>query len=926
MASDSEQKLSRIEQWRKKKAEEKKTKNRAYYEGNQKQLIRKNSEYRESRKSSSQRKSKRHNVKQMSKNKARSQRAKETLKKEEKRKALQRERAKRYRENVKTSTEYPQNSSSEEPKTFPSRMAKKRALDKAKKAMPSTPSKKANILLEMSSSPRTRSILVKKGKIRTPEEENEIEALKAVAQDLNEGLSSIKIKKTNSGRAAYTAAKSLAFGEVVKKKRSQKTLSKIFSLDRRSISKSIEKRIKILKGEESCWLAKKRQTRRDALSDETKKLVYDFWTQSVSRPTGNKNEVLRKRVRPKESIEHPKHVLEVTQTEAFQKFQKEHPNVKIKQRKFESLKPFFVKGAKERDRQTCMCRQHVEVQMVFKDCMKVRSHIVEKEGVDTTIYSSLAEIISVTLCPVEAEKELHNLACLKRECTECGVNLFSLLPQEQSSEGKVKWKRYDYLPTGKFGADGKEIKKISLVSKETAPKELFAYLYTLLESFPYHSFLAKWERQQCDQLIMHLPLGHSICIHDYSESYACRYQDEIQSQYFNMDKVSIHVTVLYRHASLRYNGLTSTEEKPEVVKEYIFGVSDDVTQDHDSVLHMQKLISAYLKDEVKINITKMHEFTDGCAGQYKSRHCFGDLSCSLQHLGYVAQRNFFATSHAKGEQDAAGSHVKQKATSEVLRRNATISNAEDLCTFLRANFSEPSSSSFSSRKNAVDLKRKVFFYIPASGTQSIPRNRPDGNFRTIKGIRQLHSVRACSEQLKIYVRERACYCFSCLEEQYDECENQQWVEPWREIHLQREPSAAQTRSVDDAGDIEHSVQLAELAVNGSVVAIAADEDLQYDYYLLKVVSDGVVRLESDFEDDYGSIFSCGQSVLLGHFFLRENLIDFTFKLEGVKRAAVLSGTVRHICRDLVLKSKETKRRKAIYKLPITEHEEIIASL
>ena len=100
----------------------------------------------------------------------------------------------------------------------------------------------------------------------------------------------------------------------------------------------------------------------------------------------------------------------------------------------------------------------------------------------------------------------------------------------------------------------------------------------------------------------------------------------------------------------------------------------------------------------------MHEFTNGCAGQYKSRHCFGDLSCSLKKLGYVVHRSFFATSHAKGEQDAAGSHVKQKATSEVLRCNAIIGNAEDLCAFLRANFSEhSSSSSFSSRKNSVNL-------------------------------------------------------------------------------------------------------------------------------------------------------------------------------------------------------------------------------
>ena len=83
-------------------------------------------------------------------------------------------------------------------------------------------------------------------------------------------------------------------------------------------------------------------------------------------------------------------------------------------------------------------------------------------------------------------------------------------------------------------------------------------------------------------------------------------------------------------------------------------------QDHDSVLHIQELISKHLQDS-KCVIKNMHEFADGCAGQCKSRHYLGDLSYSLATLGYIVQRNFFATSHAKGEQDAAASHVQCKA-------------------------------------------------------------------------------------------------------------------------------------------------------------------------------------------------------------------------------------------------------------------------
>ena len=146
---------------------------------------------------------------------------------------------------------------------------------------------------------------------------------------------------------------------------------------------------------------------------------------------------------------------------------------------------------------------------------------------------------------------------------------------------------------------------------------------------------------------------------------------------------------MYRHAVESVDGRESTEDEPVIIKEHIFIISDDVTQDYDSVHKAQELIDKYLKDEIKEPVVKVNKFTHGCAAQYKSRHCVGDLSCCLADFGYQINRNNFETSHAKGEQDAAGSNVKQKVSQAVLRKTAVIRNGKDMQDFLNSSFTSP---------------------------------------------------------------------------------------------------------------------------------------------------------------------------------------------------------------------------------------------
>ena len=143
----------------------------------------------------------------------------------------------------------------------------------------------------------------------------------------------------------------------------------------------------------------------------------------TSRPTVNKKDLIRKCVGVKTWVEHPKHMLENTHTEGHVEFASMHPEIKISQRNFENLKPYFIRGASERDRQTCMCLQHVALEIVFKDCMKFRKRVIdeirEANQAVTEVYTLVGNIIEQTLCPKPEDQDYHKLKCLKRECKDC---------------------------------------------------------------------------------------------------------------------------------------------------------------------------------------------------------------------------------------------------------------------------------------------------------------------------------------------------------------------------------------------------------------------------------------------------------------------------------------------------------------------------
>jgi hypothetical protein len=224
------------------------------------------------------------------------------------------------------------------------------------------------------------------------------------------------------------------------------------------------------------------------------------------------------------------------------------------------------------------------------------------------------------------------------------VSKFYTDPDETSVNSDsldVNWKCFEYIKT-KTGLK----KKLMLVQKISKPGEIISYFLKLLDKFPSHT--------QLKSLVKHLPLKHCITVHDFPENFKCKEQTEIQSDYFQKQEVSIHVTLIYRHAMLNADGVQSTTDDPHVITEHFHVISNDEKHDHHFTHYVQNQIAEYLRS-ISCDIDVMHAFCDGCASQYKIRHCLGDLSNSFREFGYrKIVRNFFETAHAKGPQEAAG--------------------------------------------------------------------------------------------------------------------------------------------------------------------------------------------------------------------------------------------------------------------------------
>ena len=238
-------------------------------------------------------------------------------------------------------------------------------------------------------------------------------------EDIKVAVNESKMKRTSDTLNGMNTIIAAISGENVSEKKCRKRLARKLDFPVRRISGRKRIRTKVLTSDNSSWSFTKRKTRSDTLSDEVKRKVCEYWQKpGVSWLTGNKRNIKRERFGPSIYASHMIHILEKTQTDIYTDFRRENPDIKISHRSFENCKPFFVRPVRQKDRQTCCCRYHIEIKAAFKACMGFRKQVLlqkeldENDNDDSPLCPHLQDLIDITLC--KTGDRFHNISCLKR--------------------------------------------------------------------------------------------------------------------------------------------------------------------------------------------------------------------------------------------------------------------------------------------------------------------------------------------------------------------------------------------------------------------------------------------------------------------------------------------------------------------------------
>ena len=628
-----------------------------------------------------------------------------------------------------TSASTPTNETESKKMSSVSNVAKRKAVSRARAALPKDPAKFASTVSDIirNATPKKSKALQEIGICKGPQGKKKLfenQTVQAISGQFEALKESRKEKDNKIKRILASSFK------VMRKYRLVSQTTKLLGVSRKVLTRDSEHRKK----------------RNDVLSADIEQKVKTYYTEN-STTIPDQKRVTKKLMTARKFVDR-------SLNDLHKEFSALNPEIKVSKSLFCKLRPKFIDCAKDSKYRQCLCEYCTNIELKLKTL-----NTAAKKNIIADKYS----LRDVTVCKKEGEH--HYIDCINRKCQTCGVNridehLQSMTPNYVDN---CSWLKWESVTEEKRKGDKvvKQSKKV-LKKKEGTIQDLITELKEEAGPFALHLFNAKWQNDQFKKIRTNPPKDTVIQVLDFAENFTCDFQNEVQSAHWTHETCTVHPIVNYYTCE--------EEDCSEVVTESVVVISDDLKHDHNAV-HKFIAVNDSVIRKRNPNVEKYIQWSDGCASQYKSKGPFIDISCSVDDYGIPIERNFFGSRHGKGPSDGESAVIKREARNAVKAGRVIIANAKDLYSYAKENLEKE-------RKEGCTHFRRTVLWV---GTEQIQRDRGRMNIaKTLKGTRTLHRIK-CVQPGSVLTKIRSCFCESCMLD--EQCPNENITGTWREEQI-----------------------------------------------------------------------------------------------------------------------------------------------
>lgn len=465
---------------------------------------------------------------------------------------------------------------------------------------------------------------------------------------------------------------------------------------------------------------------KEDITDTIKNSIQDFYEEDDNSwlCPGKKEFITKKKIRKQ------KRYLRDTIQNLHSKFLKLNPNTKISYSFFCKYRPFWVVTPNVNARETCLCKDHENMELVVS-AMKKNGLIAEK---------SAFEVLKTLCC------DPRDLDCLSRKCNLCkNKNLNYQLFDNDKETYYWNWRRIKK----NYKKDGKEKVTIQTLKEKVVcrPKEMIEYFDKILNPYMNHCRNIIAQSNYIKTLKRNLTPEQCIVHCDFSENYNTKCSSEVQAYHFGSSRqqITLHTVVIYfiRDGKLCTQSYCTLSECLR----------------HDAVSIWEHLIPIlkFIEDTVP-EVDSIFFISDSPSAQYRNRKMFYVMAKLHWHYPNLSsvEWNYTETGHGKGAPDGVGGVIKRTAD-QIVARGHDIQNIESLASHLE--------------KNVPGVLLKV---VEESGIFEKDLLIPS-DLKEFRGTMSVHQVVwRSSDSHKLSMRRLSCGLDSCLH-QSSECPHGQHI-------------------------------------------------------------------------------------------------------------------------------------------------------